>query len=40
MALISQDERGKAQEIAKNDGFIELAQMPDFNRRFIESTFL
>jgi uncharacterized 2Fe-2S/4Fe-4S cluster protein (DUF4445 family) len=40
LALISQSERLKAQQIAEQDGYIELAKMPDFNRKFAQATYL
>jgi uncharacterized 2Fe-2S/4Fe-4S cluster protein (DUF4445 family) len=40
LALISKAEREKAGKIAKLDGYIELAQMPDFSRKFAEATYL
>lgn len=40
LALISQAERLKAQQIAERDGYIELAKMPGFNRKFAEATYL
>jgi uncharacterized 2Fe-2S/4Fe-4S cluster protein (DUF4445 family) len=40
LALISKTEREKAKEIAKLDGYIELAKIPGFNRRFAEATYL
>jgi uncharacterized 2Fe-2S/4Fe-4S cluster protein (DUF4445 family) len=40
LALISKVEREKARKIAKLDGYIELAQMPDFSRKFAEATYL
>jgi uncharacterized 2Fe-2S/4Fe-4S cluster protein (DUF4445 family) len=36
LALISQDQRLKAQQIALRDGYIELAGIPDFHRKFAE----
>ncbi|MGD8455184.1 MAG: ASKHA domain-containing protein [Anaerolineales bacterium] len=40
LALISKTEREKAREIARRDGYIELARIPDFNRKFAEATYL
>jgi len=40
LALISQSERDKAKQIAQRDGYIELAKVPDFNRKFAEATTL
>jgi uncharacterized 2Fe-2S/4Fe-4S cluster protein (DUF4445 family) len=40
LALISQAEREKANQIAKRDGYIELAKVPNFNRKFAEATYL
>ena len=40
LALISRVEREKARKIAKLDGYIELAQLPDFSRKFAEATYL
>ncbi len=40
LALISMDERKKAKEIAQRDGYIELAKVPNFNRKFAEATYL
>jgi len=40
LALISQTQRLKAQEIAARDGYIELACIPDFNRKFAEASSL
>ena len=40
LALISQSQRGRAQEIAQQDGYIELAAVPNFNRKFAEATYL
>lgn len=40
LALISQAERLKARQIAERDGYIELAKMPGFNRKFAEATYL
>lgn len=37
MALISQSMRGKAQQIALRDGYIEVGRIRDFNRKFAES---
>jgi uncharacterized 2Fe-2S/4Fe-4S cluster protein (DUF4445 family) len=40
LALISQAEREKANQIAKRDGYIELAKVSNFNRKFAEATYL
>jgi uncharacterized 2Fe-2S/4Fe-4S cluster protein (DUF4445 family) len=40
LALISQSERDKADQVAKRDGYIELAKVPNFNRKFAEATYL
>jgi len=40
LALISRTEREKADEIAKRDDYIELAKIPNFNRKFAEATYL
>jgi uncharacterized 2Fe-2S/4Fe-4S cluster protein (DUF4445 family) len=40
LALISQSEREKANQIAQHDGYIELAKIPNFNRKFAEATYL
>ena len=40
LALISQTEREKANEIAQRDDYIELAKIPNFNRKFAEATYL
>jgi len=40
LALISQAEREKANEIAQRDDYIELAKIPNFNRKFAEATYL
>jgi uncharacterized 2Fe-2S/4Fe-4S cluster protein (DUF4445 family) len=40
LALISQAERQKANQIAQRDGYIELAKVPGFNRKFAEATYL
>jgi uncharacterized 2Fe-2S/4Fe-4S cluster protein (DUF4445 family) len=40
LALISSGERRKAQQIAERDGYIELAKMPNFNRKFAQATYL
>jgi uncharacterized 2Fe-2S/4Fe-4S cluster protein (DUF4445 family) len=40
LALISQTERLAAQQIAERDGYIELAAVPNFNRKFAEATYL
>jgi uncharacterized 2Fe-2S/4Fe-4S cluster protein (DUF4445 family) len=38
LALISQDRRRAALEIAARDGYIELATIPDFNEKFAEAS--
>lgn len=40
LALISKSEREKAKQIAVQDGYIELAKVPNFNRKFAEATYL
>jgi uncharacterized 2Fe-2S/4Fe-4S cluster protein (DUF4445 family) len=40
LALISQSQRSKAHEIAQRDGYIELAAVPNFARKFAEATYL
>jgi uncharacterized 2Fe-2S/4Fe-4S cluster protein (DUF4445 family) len=40
LALISKTERKKANEIARQDDYIELAKIPNFNRKFAEATYL
>ena len=40
LALISKSEREKAEQIARQDGYIELAKVPNFNRKFAEATYL
>jgi len=40
LALISKTEREKADEIARRDNYIELAKIPNFNRKFAEATYL
>jgi uncharacterized 2Fe-2S/4Fe-4S cluster protein (DUF4445 family) len=40
LALISRSQRSKAQEIAQQDGYIELAAVPNFARKFAEATYL
>ncbi len=40
LALISKTEREKAGQIALQDGYIELAKVPNFNRKFAEATYL
>ena len=39
LALISLEEREKAKEIAAKDGYIELAKMPGFSRKYAEATY-
>jgi len=40
LALISTSQRAKAAEIALQDGYIELASVPNFQRKFAEATYL
>ena len=40
LALVSLAQRAKAVEIAQRDGYIELASILDFQRKFAEATFL
>jgi uncharacterized 2Fe-2S/4Fe-4S cluster protein (DUF4445 family) len=40
LALISKTERERANEIARQDDYIELAKIPNFNRKFAEATYL
>ena len=40
LALISKAEREKATEIARKDGYIELAKVPNYSRKFAEATYL
>jgi len=40
LALVSKGEREKAAQIARRDGYIELAKVPNFNRKFAEATYL
>jgi uncharacterized 2Fe-2S/4Fe-4S cluster protein (DUF4445 family) len=40
LALISKVEREKAEQIAQRDDYIELAKVPNFNRKFAEATYL
>jgi uncharacterized 2Fe-2S/4Fe-4S cluster protein (DUF4445 family) len=40
LALISQSQRAKAEQIAQHAGYIELATVPNFNRKFAEATYL
>ncbi len=40
LALISGKERAKASQLAEQIGYIELAKVPNFNRRFAEATYL
>jgi len=40
LALISKAERKKADEIARQDNCIELAKIPNFNRKFAKATYL
>ncbi|MBI5031681.1 MAG: DUF4445 domain-containing protein [Chloroflexi bacterium] len=38
LALISREQRVQAKRIAEHDGYIELASVPNFNRKFAEAT--
>lgn len=40
LALISTSQRAQAAEIAARDGYIELAKVPNFQRKFAEATYL
>ena len=40
LALISESQRAKAEQIAQQAGYIELAAVPNFNRKFAEATYL
>ncbi len=40
MALISGKEREKAQQLAEQIGYLELAKVPNFNKSFAEATYL
>ena len=40
LALISQSQRKQAERISEQDGYIELAAVPNFNRKFAEATYL
>lgn len=40
LALVSLSQRIEAREIAARDGYIELAAVPNFNRKFAEATYL
>ena len=40
LALISRTQRQEARRIAKMDGYIELAQMPGFQVKFAQATYL
>lgn len=40
LALISTSQRAKAAEIALHDGYIELASVPNFQRKFADATYL
>jgi uncharacterized 2Fe-2S/4Fe-4S cluster protein (DUF4445 family) len=40
LALISRSQRLRAQQIALRDGYLELAGVPDFNRKFAEASFM
>ena len=38
--VIQKAEREKATEIARKDGYIELAKVPNYSRKFAEATYL
>jgi uncharacterized 2Fe-2S/4Fe-4S cluster protein (DUF4445 family) len=40
LALISKSQRAQAEQIAQQDRYIELAAVPNFNRKFAEATYL
>jgi uncharacterized 2Fe-2S/4Fe-4S cluster protein (DUF4445 family) len=40
LALISSSCRSKAEQIALNDGYIELGSIPDFNRKFADASYM
>jgi uncharacterized 2Fe-2S/4Fe-4S cluster protein (DUF4445 family) len=40
LALISESQRASAADVAQRDGYIELASVPNFNRKFAEATYL
>jgi uncharacterized 2Fe-2S/4Fe-4S cluster protein (DUF4445 family) len=40
LALISQSQRAQAEQIAQQAGYIELAAVPNFSRKFAEATYL
>jgi uncharacterized 2Fe-2S/4Fe-4S cluster protein (DUF4445 family) len=40
LALVSQQERARAIHIARRDGYLELAKLPDFGTKFAEATYL
>jgi uncharacterized 2Fe-2S/4Fe-4S cluster protein (DUF4445 family) len=40
LALISLSQRAEARQIALRDGYLELAAIPNFNRKFAEATYL
>jgi uncharacterized 2Fe-2S/4Fe-4S cluster protein (DUF4445 family) len=40
LALISRSLRAQARQIALQDGYIELASIPDFGRKFADATFM
>ena len=40
LALISKKERQKANQVARQDGYIELAKIPNFSRKFAKATYL
>jgi uncharacterized 2Fe-2S/4Fe-4S cluster protein (DUF4445 family) len=40
LALISKSQRKLAGQIAQQDGYIELAALPNFSRKFAEATYL
>ncbi len=40
LALISREQRARAEQIAQRDGYIELASVPGFQRQYVEATYL
>ncbi len=40
LALISCEQRAQTQMIAQQDGYIELASVPGFQRQYAEATYL
>jgi uncharacterized 2Fe-2S/4Fe-4S cluster protein (DUF4445 family) len=40
LALISRSQRQRAQQIASRNGYLELASIPDFNRKFADASYL